>query len=131
MHRTELQAHEGITVQTRSSLTEEDRTRTLNLDNQCDDWNERQETEADHTTHGNIEGTLENTVRDRRQRLKMVRVNRLTHKVMRIQMQLIFAEQTRQIIEMHHVLVTETHDLHNQVRFLMRQAAENLIQTIT
>ena len=60
----------------------------------------------------------------------MVRVNRLTHKVMGIQMQLIFAEQTRQIIEMHHVLVTETHDLHNLVRFLMRQAAENLIQTI-
>ena len=130
MHRTELQAHEGITVQTRSSLTEEDRTRTLNLDNQCDDWDERQETEADYTTHGNIEGTLENTVRDRRQRLTMVRVNRLTHKVLGIQMQLIFAEQTRQIIEVHHVLVTETHDLHNLVRFLMRQAAENLIQTI-
>ena len=61
----------------------------------------------------------------------MVRVNRLTHKVLGIQMQLIFAEQTRQVIEMHHVLVTETHDLHNLVRFLMRQAAENLIQTIT
>lgn len=45
----------------------------------------------------------------------MVRVNRLTHKVLGIQMQLIFAEQTRQIIEMHHVLVTETHDLHNLV----------------
>ena len=131
MHRAELQTHEGITVQTRSCLTEEDRTRTLNLDNQRDDRDEWQETETDHTTHGDIEGTLENTVRDRRQRLKMVRVNRLTHKVMRIQMQLIFAEQTRQIIEMHHVLVTEMHDFHNLVRFLMRQAAENLIQTIT
>ena len=61
MHRTELQTHEGITIQTRSSLTEEDRTRTLNLDNQRDDWDERQETEADYTTHGNIESTLENT----------------------------------------------------------------------
>lgn len=43
MHRTELQTHECITIQTRSSLTEEDRTRTLNLDNQRNDWNERQE----------------------------------------------------------------------------------------
>ena len=61
----------------------------------------------------------------------MVRVNRLTHKVLGIQMQLIFAEQTRQIIEVYHVLVTETHDLHNLVRFLMRQAAESLIQAIS
>ena len=62
MHRTELQTHECITIQTRSSLTEEDRTRTLNLDNQRNDWNERQETETDYTTHGDIESTLENTV---------------------------------------------------------------------
>lgn len=48
MHRTELQTHEGITIQTRSSLTEEDRARTLNLDNQRNDWDERQETETDY-----------------------------------------------------------------------------------
>ena len=60
----------------------------------------------------------------------MVRVNRLAHKANGIQVQLIFAEQTRQIIEMHHVLVTEAHNLHNLLGFLMRQAAENLIQTI-
>jgi len=44
VHRAELQAQESLAVQSRSCLTEEDRSRTLNLDDECDDGQEWKQT---------------------------------------------------------------------------------------
>ena len=50
----------------------------------------------------------------------MIRINRLSHEFLGIQMQPVFTEHARQEVEMHHVLVAEPHDLHNLVRLLAR-----------
>lgn len=92
MHGTELQTIEGITVQTRSCLLEEDRTRTLNLDDERDDRDERQYAKTDKSAHHDVESSLHDAVGNASQRLLMVGIYRSAHEVLGIEMQLIFAE---------------------------------------
>ena len=114
MHGTELQTVESITIQTRSSLLEEDRTRTLHFDDKRDDRNERQDTKTDDTTYYDIESSLDKTVRKTGQWFKVVGINRSSHEITGIKMQFILTEHTRQIIKMHYVFITEAHNLHYQ-----------------
>ena len=63
VHGTELQTVEDFAIQTRSCLLEEDWARTLNLNAESDDWDDRQETQTDDAAHENVERSLDGTVR--------------------------------------------------------------------
>ena len=129
VHGAELIAIERLAVQTRASLLEEQRSWALQLDDECDDGEERQHAQADHAAHGNVEGTFHDAVADVGERFCMIGIDRLPHERARVEVQLVFTKLAWQVVEVYHVLVAVLDELDDEVGVVVRQTAEYLFRT--
>ena len=120
VHGAELQTLESLAVQSRSCLTEKDRSRTLNLDDECDDGQEWKQTEADDGADNDVEGAFGGTIAKSRQGLLVIRKYALAQVVQRFQAQLILTKLSRQVVEVNHVLVTILHQANDVVGIVVR-----------
>ena len=120
VHGAELQTLESLAVQSRSCLTEKDRSRTLNLDDECDDGQEWKQTEADDGADNDVEGAFGGTIAKSRQGLLVIRKYALAQVVLRFQAQLILTKLSRQVVEVNHVLVTILHQANDVVGIVVR-----------
>lgn len=89
-----------------------------------DEW---QHTQAGYAAHHQVERALDDTVGGVRQRLDMVGVQTLSHKLQRIEVQLVALKLAWQIVEVNHVLVAVLHQPDYLLRLVVRQTAEHLV----
>lgn len=121
MHRTKLYTFESLAVESSALLLEVYGPRTLNLNYQCNDRNERQHAKAYYRTEHNVERALNEFVGRIKQWLDIVRQNIHITKALRLQLKPIVTELTWNIEEVNDIPVTEPHDLYDLLVFIVRQ----------
>ena len=127
MHRTELQAGEGLAIDARALLAEEDGTTALKLNAERNDGDQRQEQNANHEREENVERALHNLVTDAAQRFVVVGENLNVTEHLGFHVQSVGTEMTGQIVEMNQAVVAEAHDVDDLLRAVVRQTAEQVV----
>ena len=127
MHRSELQAVEVLAVQARAQLFEEDRSRTLNLDNQVDDWEQQCRDTQEHHRQHDVKRPLQRLVHRVLQRILIRRIDLDIIQELTLQIQSYRLHRYRHIEEPHHLMVTELGDTANHILLSPRHTEIQLV----
>ena len=127
MHGTELDASERLAINARPLLLEEERPRTLPLDDACDDGQEWQEDDAHDDAHHHVEGTFDKPVEGLGEWLVMVGEHHGVAQLLRLQVEKEVAHHPRHIIKMYEVFVAEAYDAHDLLVLVVGETTKHLV----
>ena len=125
VHRAELIAPECLAVEPGTLLTEEHRTRDLNLDYHTDNQGQRNDKETSYAANNEIKEALDQLVVGLHQRAPMVGEEQMFTHVHRTQAHIGSHKSAWYIIEMHDILIAGSHDAINLVALFVWQAAKH------
>lgn len=127
VHRTELIAIEVLPIKSCTFLPEEDGAWTLNLNDEADDGDQREQHQADDRAEDEVEGALDDPVEWVFEWLPVVGEHVETSEVDGAEREMVGCKLSHHVEIVDEVAVAILHEIHDHLCFFLWQAAVDLV----